>query len=255
MTTVRLETRMKDYERALQSVISEEGYIVLRLDGRSFSRLTQEEFACEKPFDSRFSDWMIESTKAVLGCGITALYAHTQSDEISILLSRVDSFYGHRTQKLLSVLASTASAAFSLAAQKFATFDARILVLPDAEEVANYFLWRERDSVKNALNNYMYWFLRQAGKSAEEVTEFLIGKSSKTKLALLKREYGIDFDAVPSWQKYGVGLYYEVRRRTGINRFTGEETLVERLELMTKRELPTSENYRAWIKELIAKRS
>jgi hypothetical protein len=38
------------------------------------------------------------------------------------------------------------------AAGRFATFDARVFTIPDPVEVANYFLWRQRDAVRNSIS-------------------------------------------------------------------------------------------------------
>jgi tRNA(His) guanylyltransferase len=54
---------------------------VLRLDGRGFSRVTEARF--EKPFDDRFHELMCKTAEALL-VELGALYAYTESDEISV---------------------------------------------------------------------------------------------------------------------------------------------------------------------------
>lgn len=39
-------------------------WVVLRLDGRGFTRFTAER--CAKPFDPRFHEWMVATARAVL---------------------------------------------------------------------------------------------------------------------------------------------------------------------------------------------
>ena len=53
---------------------------VLRLDGRSFSRLTESRF--EKPFDFRFHELMCGTTEALVA-ELGGVYGYTESDEIS----------------------------------------------------------------------------------------------------------------------------------------------------------------------------
>ena len=58
-------------------------WVILRLDGRGFSRFTESRF--EKPFDARFHDGMVQVARAVLE-DLQGLYAYTESDEVSVLL-------------------------------------------------------------------------------------------------------------------------------------------------------------------------
>src|SRR4051794_39814711 len=60
-------------------------WVILRLDGRGFSRFTETRF--EKPFDVRFHESMVQTAQAVLE-EFQGLYAYTESDEISVLLPR-----------------------------------------------------------------------------------------------------------------------------------------------------------------------
>ena len=59
-------------------------WMVARLDGRNFTRLTKETYTFEAPFDSRFHDFMIQTAEGLMGgCGLKVTYSFTQSDEIS----------------------------------------------------------------------------------------------------------------------------------------------------------------------------
>ncbi|WP_437586762.1 tRNA(His) guanylyltransferase Thg1 family protein [Sorangium sp. So ce1000] len=88
--------------RALQGA-----YIVIRVDGRSFSRLTER--TCEKPFDTGFHRQMTDAAKAVL-TSLHGSYAHAQSDEISILLPHATNLFDREVEKPVSVAASSAAA-------------------------------------------------------------------------------------------------------------------------------------------------
>ena len=85
-----------------------------------------------------------------------AQLAVTQSDEISLLvvdytLLDKELWFGGNLQKIVSVAASAATAAFnarvqahSLALPSWAMVDARAFVIP-REDVVNYFIWRQQD--------------------------------------------------------------------------------------------------------------
>ena len=64
-----LDKKMRIYEQSLDQVLLPEMYMVARLDGRGFTRLTKEICKFEAPFDERFRDMMIQTTEAVMSCG------------------------------------------------------------------------------------------------------------------------------------------------------------------------------------------
>jgi tRNA(His) 5'-end guanylyltransferase len=86
--------------------------MVARIDGRSFTRLTKEVAQFEAPFDARFRDLMIETTKHLMNCGFKVIYGYTESDEISLLFDPNINVFGRKTRKYNSILAGEASAKF-----------------------------------------------------------------------------------------------------------------------------------------------
>lgn len=115
MTFKELDAKMRVYEQSLDQIIPPENYLLARIDGRSFTRLTKEICKFEVPFDERFSQMMVETVKSLLtDTGMEIAYGYTQSDEISVLFSRDAQVFGRKVRKLNSILAGTASARFSL---------------------------------------------------------------------------------------------------------------------------------------------
>ena len=117
------DTQMRVYEQSLDQFILPDMYIVTRLDGRSFTRLTKEICKFEAPFDIKFRDMMIETVKALMQCGFRVIYGYTESDEISLLFHIDDNSFGRKVRKINTTLAGEASAAFSLLLGRAATFD------------------------------------------------------------------------------------------------------------------------------------
>ena len=148
-----LDKKMRIYEQSLDQVLLPETYMVARLDGRGFSRLTKEICKFTAPFDERFRDMMIQTAEAVMSCGFRVVYAFTESDEISLLFDKGEDTFGRKVRKYNSTLAGEASAAISLALGRVATFDCRIVPLPTIERVQDYFRWRQEDANRNALGN------------------------------------------------------------------------------------------------------
>src|SRR5262249_31943064 len=173
-----LDDRMRVYETAHDLCVLPGLYMVARLDGRSFTRLTKEVHQFEAPFDTRFRDLMVETAEHLMsGCGFNMVYGYTESDEISLLFGLEENSFGRKLRKLISILAGEGSAKFSLLLGSMASFDCRISQLPCVELVVDYFRWRNEDAHRNALNAHCYWLLRKQGNGVGEATAALKGLS------------------------------------------------------------------------------
>lgn len=241
-----LDTKMRCYEQSIDQHVLSDMYLVARLDGRSFSRLTKEICDFEAPFDERFRDMMVNTAKSLMECGFRVVYGFTESDEISLLFHTDEDTFGRKVRKFNSILAGTASAAFSLQLGQIAVLDCRLVPLPNLERVQDYFLWRQEDAHRNALNSHCYWMLRKEGKSVKEATEMLEGKSVAFKNELLF-SHGINFDKLPSWQKRGIGVYWADVEKTGYNPKTEREVKAFRKALEVNYELPLGEEYGKYV--------
>ena len=228
-----IDRQMRLYEQSLDQVILPELYIAARIDGRNFTRLTKEICQFEAPYDTRFRDMMVNTVKALMECGFRVIYGYTQSDEISLLFHPDENTFGRKVRKYDSVLAGVASAAFSLQLGQQAVFDCRVIPLPTIERVQDYFLWRQEDAHRNALNSHCYWLLRRNGASVQEATDALSGKSVSFKNELLF-QHGINFDTLPSWQKRGIGVLWQDIEKEGKNPLTGESVTTTRRGLLTE---------------------
>lgn len=237
---------MRIYEESLDQYILPDMYIVARLDGRSFTKLTKKTCNFEAPFDTKFRDLMVDTVKALLECGFRIVYGYTESDEISLLFHPDDNTFGRKVRKLNTTLAGEASAAFSLALGRAATFDCRIVPLPNKDRVADYFVWRQEDSHRNSLNAHCYWALRKEGEDQNLATMKLEGKSVAYKNELLFQR-GINYNDLPSWQKRGIGVYFQDVSKEGYNPIKDEKVVTQRKELFTDYELPIGEEYKDFI--------
>lgn len=132
-----LDAKMRRYETASDRRVLPDVFIVARIDGRGFTRLTKEICEFDAPFDVKFRDLMIETTNHLMTCGFDALYGYTQSDEISVLLAKGVKTFERKERKLISVLAGEASAKFSVLLGQTAAFDCRLCELPNERAVVD----------------------------------------------------------------------------------------------------------------------
>lgn len=248
------DKEMRVYEESLDQYILPDLYIAARLDGRSFTRLTKEVCQFEAPFDIRFRDLMISTVKALMNAGFRIIYGYTESDEISLLFHPEDNTFGRKVRKINTTLAGEASATFSLALGQAASFDCRVIPLPNKERVADYFLWRQEDSHRNSLNAHCYWALRREGVSARKATSILEGMSVPDKNELLFSK-GINYNDLPNWQKRGVGVAFADIQKEGFNPMKQEKVLTVRKELTVNYNLPLGDDYRQYILKMLAEES
>lgn len=245
-----LDKQMRTFEKSLDRTMLENIYIVARLDGHGFTRLTKKDWNLEKPFDIRFHDAMIITLKHLMDCGFRMIYGYTQSDEISLLFHLKDNTFSRKERKLISILAAEASVAFSMSTGKAAVFDCRLVPLPTKDNVVDYFRWRQEDSHRNSLNSYCYWMLRQEGLSATAADRRISGISNGEKNEILFQR-GINYNELPLWQRRGVGIYFKDKEKIGYNPITQENTTYVRRSLYLEKELPIGESYSIFIMEIL----
>jgi len=207
-----LGDRMKGYEAVSQGVLMKRTPVILRLDGRSFHTFTKrfkefDESLDKTPFSKAMYNCMVGTAITLVHQIQGARFAYAQSDEISILMTDWDTFttqqwFGGKIQKIVSIAAATASAAFYKCYEAYEPieymphrplFDARVFNLP-REEVANYFVWRQKDAMRNSVNmlgQYHFSHRELQGKKVDEVKD------------MLHEKYNVDWLSLPTWMKQG----------------------------------------------------
>lgn len=244
--TFEAQQRQREWFHSL--TVPQGVWTVLRVDGRGFSRLTEASFT--KPFDDRFRDHMLAAATALV-TDFDAVYGYTESDEISVVLTPSFDKFGRSLEKLVSISAGIASAAFTASAGLVAHFDSRAWIGASIEEVIDYFSWRQSDATRSALNNWCYWTLRNSGHTARQATKALdsLGSAAKNELLFSK---GINFNDVPAWQRRGIALCWEEHEHVGVDPRTGAELPTTRRRLTAESELPMKDTYRAMLMARIA---
>lgn len=180
-----LGDRMKDfYEDRTRFVLPRRTYSIIRIDGKAFHTYTK---GLTRPFDDKLiSD--IDETACYLCKNIQgAKFGFVQSDEISILLTDFDkietsSWFDGNIQKIVSISASMTTAKFNeLRPGKIALFDSRVFIIPSRTEVENYFIWRQKDTVRNSISSVaqsMFSHKELENKNCNEMQEMCFQKGT-----------------------------------------------------------------------------
>lgn len=181
--------------------------IVVRIDGRKFSRLSHD-FKFEKPFDMNFAKVMV-NTSIDFFKEFNPQFIYIFSDEINILLSDIP--FGGRIEKLNSVFASFMAGSFTksllsneTSIQRPISFDSRIIPLSPAL-VVEYFKERQNEAWRNCINGYAYWTLRT--EYSKEEAMYILKNKKSSDLHDILFERGINLAELPSWQRRGMGIY------------------------------------------------
>lgn len=218
-----LGKRMKEqYEDRTRYMLPRRTYTLIRLDGKAFHTFTAH---MKKPFDQKFIDAMTETAKFLCEEIQGVQMAYVQSDEISILITdfnkiTTSAWFDGNIQKIASISASIATAKFNqlilrnYLAEKaergitnyaddptwrrlldlpLAFFDGRVWTIPDPTEVENYFIWRQKDAVRNSIS--------MTAQCLYSDTE-LKGKSQSVKQDMIHAK-GMNWNDLPAGFKRG----------------------------------------------------
>jgi tRNA(His) guanylyltransferase len=225
--------------------------IFLRLDGRSFHRLSRKQ-AFERPFDERFSEAMTSvSESLIMGSGLQASFAYTFSDEISVYIPQLP--FGGRVEKMDSVSAAFAASALTiiLSLSEPIAFDARI-VQAGGEATLDYLAQRQQEAWRNHMNAYCQQALIEEGMSSPAAARTLKGLSSAA-LHEMMFARGINLSKTPAWQRRGVMVRKTEEEREGYNPLSGEAVTATRTCVARDRDLPlfTSPEGRSYLELLL----
>lgn len=226
-----LGERMKEnYEHRTRIMLPRRTYTVIRLDGKAFHTYTK---GFKRPYDLGLMRIMDQTTIKLCEQIQGVKMAFTQSDEISLVLTdfdsqQTDAWFDGNIQKIVSVAASIATAAFNngmyldeeilASMEKVAYFDARVFTIPETEEVINYLIWRQQDATRNSIQmgaQSMYSQKQLHGKNTSELQELMFQK-------------GQNWNDYPTGFKRGraiVKVQYEMEAK---NRKTGEPEMAIR---------------------------
>lgn len=219
-----LGDRMKSYyEDRYRINLPRRTNILLRIDGKAFHSYTK---GLKRPFDTGLSDDMDATTKFLCENIQGAKLGYVQSDEISILVTDYDTldtspWFDNNLQKMCSISSSLATAKFNQLRMKRATsmffshidkrvltideidqhklamFDSRVFIIPEAEEVVNYFIWRQQDATRNSISmaaQSMFSHKQLQGKSGSQMQEMMF------------TEKGVNWNDYPARFKRGAAI-------------------------------------------------
>ncbi|XP_066930238.1 LOW QUALITY PROTEIN: probable tRNA(His) guanylyltransferase [Clytia hemisphaerica] len=213
-------------------------WIVVRIDGRSFHRFS-EDHCYSKPNDVRGLSLMNKCAEEVMQQFHDITISYGESDEYSFIFKRKTTQFSRRKSKLMTNIVSLFSSCFVFHWQKFfpdtklqypPMFDSRVAVYPALENIRDYLNWRQADCHINNLYNTCFWTLvNRGGLTTTEAEKKLKGTLSGDKNEMLFSEFGINYNEEPDSFKKGSVLIRElyedeVVKKTKDGELTNETT-------------------------------
>ena len=243
----KLSDKMKRLENLVNYTLEKKKPVILRIDGRSFSKFTKN---LDKPFDEDLSRMFQNVCKNLHTEMDNVKFIYSTSDEISILLTdwtnaNTDAWYNYRLQKLVSVASSVVTVRFNEQIQdtindyvrKFTSEPLELRMLRTknfqeglddmffSDEEIKYSIWlrklfkAEFDCRAFNLDKddvVPYFIFRQKDAIRNSISslananfshKFLEGKNQQEKIDLIKEATGIDWNELSTIQKMGFAVY------------------------------------------------
>jgi tRNA(His) 5'-end guanylyltransferase len=214
-----LEEKCRYYQFLSDYRLREKSFILVHVDGRSFSRLVKNRF--KQPFDDDFIGMMNETAKFLCENVTGVKFAYAQSDEITLVVADFDEegnfgehFFGGRLCKMQSIIASLATSQFNrlytaytlkhdktnrtameiISEIPLAQFDCKCWNVNNANDAFAWVLYRQIDCVRNSKQHAAQTYFSH---------NQLLGKDTDAQVQMLKDEKGIDWNDYEDGKKYG----------------------------------------------------
>jgi len=217
-----LADRQKEYENITRTYLIPKQPVIIRIDGKAFHSYTKQK-CFSKPFDKNISLAFEKSTKELCESLQNVEFAYHQSDEVSIFLKdyteeKQQQFFNGNIQKIVSVATSQFTYFFNKNIKELletnvigditlkpAFFDGRVFNLP-LHEVSNYFIWRQRDAIRNSITSHSLAYFSQ---------KELHKKNSDEKVNMLDKLAFEKNDSTIMWKELDISLqrgtvYYKI---------------------------------------------
>ncbi|CDZ96492.1 trnahis guanylyltransferase [Phaffia rhodozyma] len=208
-------------------------FLLLRIDGHAFHKFS-DQHRFTKPNDLRALELMDRAAKAIMNEYPDVVLGFGESDEYSFLIRRAATMYSRRESKIVSLLVSLFTSAYTFHWPEYfpptdpallasgqadpnkllypPTFDGRIVCYPSPKEVRDYFSWRQVDTHINNLYNTTFWALIQLSDpplTPTQAHKALQGSFSKDKNEILFSRFGINYSKLDERYRKGSILIRE----------------------------------------------
>jgi tRNA(His) guanylyltransferase len=195
---------------------------------------------------------MVTAARSLLAdSGLGPEWAFVFSDEVNVLFEELP--FDGRVEKLDSVVASYLSSALTLNLKQDTplAFDARVIPV-HREEIADYLIGRQSEAWRNHMQSYGFYTLVAEGMGEREAAAKMKGMKFED-IHEMMWQRGVNLNETPGWQRKGVFIYRKKYEKEGYNPVTGENVIVERMEIVEDWDPPVfgSDEGKAFLRSLL----
>jgi tRNA(His) 5'-end guanylyltransferase len=215
MNNIKLKDRIDSYQATSDYKLLARLPIIIIVNGRSFSKLTQ---LLDKPYCPKFAECILSTMLRLCTEVEGALFGYQYNDEI-VLVVRNDQnpdtvpWYDNRVQKISSVTAAIATMHFNDCATKLSLnltndpiFTSQVFAVPTIGEAINTLVYKQQYNFHASIQfACLYELIKKHDKNA--IKEMLSGLSMDEKIDLLHQECQINFNDYPVSFRRGTACY------------------------------------------------
>jgi tRNA(His) guanylyltransferase len=223
----KLKDRIDTYQSASDYKLLARLPLIIVINGRSFSKLTQ---LLDKPYCPKFSECILSTMLRLCSEVEGALFGYQYSDEI-VLVVRNDQhpdtlpWFDNRLQKICSITSAIATMHFNDCASSLSLnltgdpiFTSQVFAVPTIGEAINTIVYKQQHNFHDSIQfACFYELIKKHDKNA--IKEMLTGLSVDEKIDLLNQECQIDFNQYPAPFRRGTGCYKVPKLTDGVTKY------------------------------------
>ena len=203
-----LQNRLDKFERATDSFLFPECYLVVRMDGHrlgpEWGDIPEERY----PFGPDVREALIDTTRDMFETEFKVEFAFQHGDEIIVVLDKCELNNLRKRTRLTSALASAAASFFTRNFHRTLIFHAQVSELPTAEHVCEFLLMLKLTARRNFVSRVIQHEMARAGKPKEEISRIC---SNLTEIAVKEvfDEVGFDISTVDRGIINGAAFFWK----------------------------------------------
>lgn len=222
MTNGKLKDRIESYREVTEHRLMARVPIIVSVNGRAFSRLTQ---LLDKPYCPKFSECIVSTMVRLCSEVDGTLFAYQHNDEITMVIrndqtNETSPWYDNKIQKICSVTSSIATVHFNDCATTVGLnvtsdpiFTSQVFTVPNAAEAINTMVYRQQHNFHTSIQFACFYELLKKSYDKNAIKDMLRELSVDEKIDLLQQECGVSFNDYPDAFRRGSACY-KVQKQT-----------------------------------------
>lgn len=211
----KLKDRIEGYQAATDYKLLNRVPIVICVNGRGFSKVTQ---LLDKPYCPKFAECIVSTMIRLCTDVEGALFGYQLNDEIVIVARNDQSndtnpWYDNRLQKICSVTSAVATMHFNECAEDLKLdmagtpiFTSQVYVVPTVGEAVNTLIYKQQQNFHTSIQSACFYeLIKKYDKNT--IKEMMAGLTVDEKIDLLSQECNVDFNNYPLAFRRGVAAY------------------------------------------------